>query len=129
MDNESVKKMLSEIVERVGFDKDQVLPQSVQAKRLIAAFKRYKEEYVDNCPFVVGELVTPRADSTLKGQGQPHIIVAMTPAGQYAYNGNPGSTGFGRGPNIRVLCMDGEVPVPFWCESWEFEKWGGTIAA
>lgn len=78
------------------------------------------------CPFNVGDLVTPRADSACRGSGEPHIVVEVRTPFEPTWLGDHGN-GHGARLDTRVLCMasDGSSIAAFWVESWDFEPYTG----
>lgn len=96
----------------------------------IAALKGAAKRYAAPIPFKRGDLVTPRAGSTLKNAGQPAIVLTinlepdfdLTPSDKNV----PGSHDFGARYDMRVArmcdCGHGEI-LPHWVESWMFEPY------
>lgn len=81
-------------------------------------------------PFRVGQLVTPRPDTTYMGAGDPHIVVEVRPMPNPAFEvSKPGNHQFGQMVDMRVLCYVGQTIASFWVESWAFEPWHKPEAA
>lgn len=96
----------------------------------VAALKAAAKRYAAPIPFKRGDLVTTRADSTLKNAGQPSIVLWINPEPDCdltpSDSNNPGSPNFGARYDMRVArlcdCDHGEV-LPHWVESWMFEPY------
>jgi len=96
----------------------------------IAALEAAAERYVAPCPFKPRDLVTPRADGSMKGAGRPHIVLEVIGEApcciEPVANGNPSSPDFGKRLDMRVAetcaCGHGEISA-YWVESWEFERY------
>lgn len=130
MSKHEVTAALAELMDKLESNSKPTLPESVQAKRLVAAFKLYRES-VENFPFEIGQLVTPRKNTTVRGSGRPHIIVDINPNAQPLFEGDISSSQFGRRPQMRVMCVHNEDETLgiFWVEAHEFEPWVGNVAA
>ena len=83
-----------------------------------------------NRTFQVGDLVTPRKGSNLRGRGQPHIIVEVNGEATPDWDkSDHTSHNYGRRPQLRmfVAMNSNETPedqmVPFWVEAWQLEPW------
>ena len=74
-------------------------------------------------PFSAGDVVTPRKDGTIRGKGEPHIVIEVNPSAEPSWRDEPGSTGFGSRFNMRVLCITNGDIVPFWVEAAHFEPY------
>lgn len=94
-----------------------VLPEAA-VMRLTEAAALYTEQ-MRGPRFQVGAWVTPRADSNLKGHGEPHIVVDIHT------DAKPGWLGHNDGgcEDTRVLYLRRDTAVTAWCESFELEPW------
>jgi hypothetical protein len=111
-----------------GEDKPTRLSHEVQFMRLREASERYINPQV----FEVGQLVTPRAESTNKWVGEPHLVIDTNYSGEPVWHGEPHSHGFGMRPEVRVLVMvashNGDkkrahLMTTFWGESADYEPY------
>lgn len=105
--------------------KTTILPEA-QIMELRAAVARYEQD----CPFKVGDLVTPRANSPYRNKGGIHIVVE-------AFTDSPvrdRTTSSGDWPHygkldMRILYIaDNGDTVPHMVESWLFEPYTGESA-
>jgi hypothetical protein len=101
-----------------------ILPEAAIA-RLREAATRYAEMYNNGPRFKVGDIVTPIADSTLRGAGEPYLVIAtLTRAEHEKCSGvDCGSTQFMPWTDIRAICISHGDIAPFWSESANFEYW------
>ena len=109
-------------------DSGEELEKPIQAKRLGAAYKRYAA-CLEQIPFAVGSLVTPRKDASVRGGGLPHVVLEVRNAAAPDFTGDFGAVTYGRRAQLRVARMAKEDVVCYWVEAWEFEVWQGGIAA
>lgn len=100
-----------------------VPPNAVQVLKDMAA------AYQNGCMFSPGDLVTPRKNVNVRGEGLPHVVLEVVP--------NPGltpdenddatNTAWGRRLDMRVLALNyngrGWGYIPFWAESFTYEPW------
>ena len=103
-------------------DKPTPLPEA-QVARLREMITAYS---ATTCPFKVGDLVTPRRDSPLKGTGVPHAVVATRDADYDWDCGESGDITFGMRFDMRVISVQQESIVPHWVESAGFERYVGS---
>ena len=81
------------------------------------------------CPFSVGDLITPRANSTYTNAGEPHIVAEIDEVPSCQWVGPPGAPSFGTRPDVRGIVIDGDGDVmTYWVESWQFEPRTGEGA-
>lgn len=97
---------------------------------IIANLREVQARYAEPCPFKPGDIVTPRAGSSLRNAGEPHIILEVleTPHITLARDYDPtisGSSSFGQRLDVRFAALYGENYAPFWGESWMFETYTG----
>lgn len=91
--------------------------------RLREAAKRYARS-VENCPFGLGELVTPVIDSWLHGSGEPHIVIDIWPDPEPDFtNGEINTVEFGNRFDMRVASILRGCVVAHWVESYQFKHW------
>lgn len=90
----------------------------------IARMREVAAKVASPNPFSVGDLVTPCAWASIKGAGDPHIVVEVGTLGR-ATNGNtePGSVAYGAVLDMRVLSVSRDSVVAHWVESWMFEPY------
>lgn len=106
----------------------QRLAQDADAPRIsavgqVAVLKEGLERYRARCPYRIGDFVTPRRDTAMRGQGEPHLVVDLLDIGR-VFNGDPGSNVFGVKPDMTVLHVEsGGLVVGYCVESWMFEPW------
>ena len=107
-----------------GKDTPRILPQ--------AAIMRMREtadhyaEMLKGPRFKIGDIVTPRADANMKGDGDPHLVLETRRAEPDFGVGGEGSCAFGCRYDMRVLSVpDNENVVAHWVESYTFELWTG----
>jgi len=92
------------------------------------------ELYASWPTFSVGDLVTPRTDSTMKGAGEPHAVVEILDSPDSGnspiFLRSPGtmpeqtaSNSFGRILNMRVVRSADGMVAAFMVEAAEFERW------
>jgi hypothetical protein len=101
----------------------------------VAALRAAADRFNGPNPFKPGDLVTPRADSPLKGVGRPHIVLEIDPAPVSnrvpAFHGDANQSDFGARRDIRVAsvcdCDHGEIAT-HWAESWHFEVYVEVVA-
>lgn len=74
----------------------------------------------------VGDIVTPRKGSKMKGVGQPHIVVEVKARamGLPTADGEPSSPNFGALLDTRIMGFTPHGNVMcWWMESWELERY------
>lgn len=97
-----------------------------QIKHLNEAFQRYSDHADGCCPFNIGDMVTPRADSIYPSAGVPHKVLEIVDASEPLWADlHAGTTRDGVMFNIRVGVWRGGGMAPFWAESWCFEYFNG----
>jgi hypothetical protein len=98
---------------------DADIPFEGQIARLIDFLAKYQRP----CPFKVGDLVHPRAESPIKDHGKPHMVVAIPETPLRSSETNHFSSAYGESCDMRVAEMNGDHIV-LWCvESFWFEIW------
>lgn len=114
----SMEAMLREMVSRHAEDAPKPPLFIAQALRDEAAF------YFRLCQFQVGDLVTPRRGTTMKGAGEASIVIDVNPLAEPDPSvGEAGSARQGLRHDMRVLCWVDGCYAPFWVESAAFEAW------
>lgn len=103
-------------------EEPKILPE-VAIVRLQEVAKLYAEQL--HAPrFAVGDIVTPRKDSTINGSGDPGIVIDVKENAQPDFSRSDSDTvRFGARFDIRVLSIRHGDAAAFWCESFEFEPW------
>ena len=113
------------------------MPATTALPLLFAYYDRYRELVEKGCPFALRDVVTPRANGTLRGHGEPHIVVEVRDCAEPVWVGaEQGEIGFGRRLDMRVVSAkvhpdanNGALTfVMYWVESTEFEKWQDATA-
>lgn len=95
-----------------------------QIMELNAAFDRYMLNV--ECPFNVGDMVTPRADSIYPFAGLPHKVLEIVDEVEPAWADlHAGTTRDGAMFNMRVGVWRPDGMAAFWGESWCFEYFNG----
>lgn len=122
------RQAMQAIMDAMGGDDHAVrLDPEAQLMRLREAAPRFIP--VDGrqpLPFSVGDIVTPRTDSNVKGDGNPHIVVEANPEAAPSWHADVGSPEFGARFNMRVLCIMGGDIAAFWVEAANFEPYPTT---
>ena len=94
---------------------EQMMELAVRGQRYIDAADPAK------FPFKVGNMVTPVHGTSLRGAGEPHVVVGFNTAAQPDFTGEIGTSRYGTVLNLRVLCNNSECYAAFWVEAAEFE--------
>ncbi|WP_051949290.1 hypothetical protein [Methylosinus sp. PW1] len=104
---------------------------SILPEAAIARLREAGERYAVGNLFRIGDIVTPRKDSDVKGAGDPHVVIETKDSSkaEFAFVGAPGSNTFGQRLDLRVLHISNDRIVPHWVESWQFEWWTEQTAA
>lgn len=97
-----------------------------------AAIHRLREaapRFTAPVPFVVGDLVTPRSDSPIKGAGNPHLVIETRPGAEPFFGAlSPGSPDFGMRLNVRVITISGGDVCAYWGDAADYEIYTGEAA-
>lgn len=120
MDLHDLLSALGENAAEQRNEKPKILPEAAVA-RLREAATHYAEA-LEGPRFSIGDLVTSKADMNIRDSGYPAIVVDVIP-GAPRFHGDPGSIGEGRRLDMRILRVNDDMIVPFWCESWQYERW------
>jgi len=92
----------------------------------IATLREISARYTAGCSFAVGDLVTPRAGTNLKDDGEPHIVVEIAAEPHRSFGPDVDATGshaYGKRLDMRVAHIAGVYAVMHWVESWCFEPY------
>lgn len=91
----------------------------------IMELKALQQRYAAPCPYVSGDLVTPRGNCNVKGAGLPHIVLEVGRPSEAAEPESTASNGYGRRIDMRVACYSERKAsiAAFWVESFEFEPY------
>lgn len=82
----------------------------------------------DVIPYKVGDIITPRRGSGVRGQGLPHIVVEVNPTAKPDFGvGNCGSVTYGCRPQMRTISLNQGDYVCFWNEAHVFEPYDPAI--
>jgi len=97
---------------------------------LCTTLRELTDRYTAPCPFKVGDLVTPRADSDYVGEGEPQVVLEVleTPIRNFVTHDSKDSVhsqAFGLRLDVRVGCEADGCLVAFWKESWKLEPYTG----
>jgi hypothetical protein len=88
----------------------------------LGVLRAAQERYAAPNPFRPGDVVTPRALTSMKGIGEPHVVLEVgEPRGQPAQDST--SSAFGARYDVRVVCFVGGHVCAFWLESWTLEPY------
>ena len=114
---DALKDMVDE--ERRDPHQSSILPEAQ-----VMELRSFLEDYGNVGRFSVGDLVTPKKSSSIRGACQPHIILTIDRDARPDFaSGDIGSSGFGQVHDLRVAYMfEGRV-IAFWCESYQFEPY------
>lgn len=90
-----------------------------------ALLREEGEFYTRANPFVIGDLVTPRKNSSTSGAGETHLVIVVLDHLDLdiTFTGEFGSSSFGKRLDMRVLRWGNGRYHAFWVESAEFERW------
>lgn len=101
------------------------LPSDGQIANLREMLGIYTDIQDAGTPFKVGDLVTPRANSTIKGAGYPHVVIeVIDPKLVFSPRHAPSDINFGQRVDIRVMChVQDETVASYWGESWQYEPY------
>ena len=97
-----------------------------QVATLTEAFRRYDEP----CPFVAGDIVTPRVGVGYSDTNVPHVVLEVADVPLRTFTPNEGTSiyasSFGSRLDVRiaVFTQSGDI-VKFWQESWRLKPWNG----
>lgn len=97
----------------------------------VAEINEFAERYAAPNPYAVGDWVTPRKNSLIRGHGRPHKVVEVLPAGEEhrVWHGNPSGGEYGARQDIRVATYTDQAPkgqnvvVTYWGEHHNYEIW------
>lgn len=100
----------------------------LDADAVLARLRKQRRLYEDACPFSVGDLITPRADSDLVGSGDPAIVIEVlaNPVELRAPDAGSGEVthqAFGKRLDIRWSMCRGGTVISWLAESQAFEAW------
>lgn len=120
------KKFLEEPVS-VGGAK----PESDLSKPRVSQLREALDRYIAPCPFKVGDLVTPRKNSSYRQGGDPHLVIEVFEQPVRNFSTETAQPGFGGKFDMRVICMIehrvagrlNHYVCPYTVESWQFEPW------
>lgn len=73
--------------------------------------------------FAIGEVVTPFPDASVNDSGKPHLVIAVLPNAGWVFDGEIGTSNFGRRFDMRVLKIRDDSIYALWVESAEFMKY------
>lgn len=93
---------------------------------VVERLKELVVAYSPECPFKVGQLVTPRADGALKGAGEPHIVVEIADDFErFSNKESPSYMSHGYRPTVRTISysINDLTYTAFWNEHGEFREW------
>lgn len=85
----------------------------------------YLSRYKKPCPFKVGDLVTPRANSFMRNAGDPHIVIEVLSMPRRIWDDKePSSMINGMILDMRIAMInDGGSLVSFTVSSVDFQSW------
>ena len=74
--------------------------------------------------FAIGDLVTPTRASTLRGHGQPYLVVEVLKKAVPNFTGERGAAApYGEMLNVRMARFFKTGFVLYWVEAWQLEPW------
>ncbi|MET7242927.1 hypothetical protein ABZT49_06120 [Methylobacterium sp. EM32] len=112
----------------------------LDADAILARLSLTSRLYAEPCPFRIGDLVTPRADSKAKGAGEPHVVIEVLSGEMFPTGGQwwsppivlreptadvsaTSSSQYGQVLDIRVARMSEGAALAYVVESQDFEAW------
>jgi len=102
---------------------DTILPEA-RIARLREAAQRYHQPN----PFKIGDLVTPRGDSKLRGAGQAQLVIEVRRNAELYFHGDESLPSFGARYDMRVLALTNKAIVAVCVESQDYERYTGEGA-
>lgn len=116
-----------------GFLRGEKRPAPPIDEAQIAELREIADRYRRPCPFEVGDLVMPRANSPIFPKDRPWLVVSVRVHAPYVFGGNeaPSSMAFGNKVDFRAIVLSGHDNgsyVAFWNESWQFEPYVAKTA-
>lgn len=105
-----------------GNDYGVTLPTMGQLANLRELLSVYTDMKEDGCPFKVGDIVTPRPSSTIRGSGFPHVVIeVIKPELHFNATKAQSDIHFGQRVDIRIMChVADETVASYWGESWQY---------
>lgn len=91
------------------------------AAELLVDHQREYAEFLKGCPFKVGDIVTPRANSITTNSGKVHVVLELRSANPPDFHGEVGTVEYGRRHDMRVAAFYGDTIARHWVESIDFE--------
>ena len=100
-------------------DKPTILPEAA-----IMRLREFAAIYAEFPSFKPGDIVTPRKDGTLRGAGEPNIVLEVAMHATPLFDaGQDGSASQRRRPQVRVARICGDSIACFWVEAHEIEPY------
>lgn len=125
----SLEFLLSGVSSGAGRAREPEKPES-PPEVLCATLRETLASFSAGCPFKPGDLVTPRANSDLRGAGRPQIVleVLATPVRNFHVvedQNDVASAAFGSRIDVRIARESHGEIVANWTESWKLEPYYG----
>ena len=99
------------------------LPEAVVAELQLRA-----KAFIEPVPYKLGDLVTVRKGSCIKGAGAPHIVIDVDPTAEPVFAGESGNNKYGTRNQVRVLTNIREEYATFWLEAGVLKPYALPIA-
>ena len=101
------------------------IPPEAAVERLQEASQRLRKALVYGPQFKVGDIVTPHPDSTVRGKGEPHLVVEVLHDAPPIWEGSKGGENtHGARFDMRVLSFGARDRIfANWVESWNMTEW------
>lgn len=96
----------------------------IELARLQEHAERYAAFLSGPCPFRVGDVITPMADSMYRNHGKPYIVLEVVPAAT-------STIAAGQRLDVRIIGYhndDCDAVKPGWIESWSWMPWTLELA-
>lgn len=94
---------------------------ATEKEAMLMDMQELSKAYIKGCPFEVGDVVTPRANCNMRGEGLPHIVVAVNKDAEPHFHGDVGYSNNGAVLDIRVMNKaNGDQFICHWVESYQF---------
>lgn len=96
------------------------------AAEALVEFQNSYAAFLVGCPFKVGDLITPRRGTVVKGAGKPHVVLEVREKPEPNFAGEDGTVGFGSRNDVRVASFHGNTIARHWVESVDFDRYSAT---
>lgn len=118
---------LAELLAEMRDDReDRYGREPAMAAEALVEFQKSYAAFLVVCPFKVGDLITPRKGTSMKGAGKPHVVLEVIDRPAPHFTDEPGSTAFGRRFDVRVASFYGGDMARHWVESIDFDRYSAA---